>query len=111
VDSPQDGKSRVQSTWPIMRIAHERSRYLWEAMKEQTISKELYEYCVKEKLVDVALVAKWKKQGYETLCCLRCIQPRDTNFGSVCICRVPRKKMSDTVLVECQHCGCHGCSH
>ena len=27
-----------------------------------------------EKIADANLIAKWKKQGYENLCCLRCIQ-------------------------------------
>ncbi len=39
-----------------------------------------------------------KKQGYENLCCLRCIQTRDTNFGTNCICRVPKGKLE---VVSC----------
>lgn len=54
---------------------------------------ELYEYCLENKLADATLIAKWKKQGYENLCCLRCIQSRDTNFGTNCICRVPKSKL------------------
>lgn len=56
-------------------------------------STELYEYCIKEGYADKNLIAKWKKQGYENLCCLRCIQTRDTNFGTNCICRVPKSKL------------------
>ncbi len=55
-------------------------------------------------------VAQWKKQGYENLCCLRCIQPRDTNFNKKCICRVPKEKLEEGKVVECVHCGCRGCS-
>lgn len=54
---------------------------------------ELYDYCIKEGYADKNLIAKWKKQGYENLCCLRCIQTRDTNFGTNCICRVPKGKL------------------
>lgn len=54
---------------------------------------ELYEYCIREGYADKNLIAKWKKQGYENLCCLRCIQTRDTNFGTNCICRVPKGKL------------------
>lgn len=54
---------------------------------------ELYDYCIKEGYADKNLIAKWKKQGYENLCCLRCIQTRDTNFGTNCICRVPKSKL------------------
>ena len=56
---------------------------------------ELYDYCLKENIADKNLIAKWKKQGYENLCCLRCIQSRDTNFGSNCICRVPKAKLEE----------------
>ena len=71
---------------------------------------ELYEYCIKEKIADGNLIAKWKKQGYENLCCLRCIQTRDTNFSTNCICRVPKTKLEEGKIVECVHCGCRGCS-
>lgn len=62
------------------------------------------------KCVFVFLLAQWKKQGYENLCCLRCIQPRDTNFNKKCICRVPKEKLEEGKVVECVHCGCRGCS-
>ncbi len=88
---------------------------------------ELYEFCLREGYADANLIAKWKKVGYENLCCLRCIQPRDTNFGTNCVCRVPKSKLesvSDSFphwcvpihvylqgkIVECVHCGCRGCS-
>ena len=58
---------------------------------------ELYEYCIKEGIADKNLIAKWKKQGYENLCCLRCIQARDTNFGTNCICRVPKAKLEEVI--------------
>ena len=59
------------------------------------MSLELYDYCLKERIADANLIAKWKKQGYENLCCLRCIQTRDTNFGTNCICRVPKGKLEE----------------
>jgi len=49
------------------------------------------------------------KPGFANLCCMRCIQPRDTNFGTACVCRVPKDKVTDKI-VECNHCGCRGCS-
>lgn len=61
---------------------------------------ELYEYCIKEGYADKNLIAKWKKQGYENLCCLRCIQTRDTNFGTNCICRVPKSKLEVVSLTQ-----------
>jgi len=74
------------------------------------ISRELYEWCLEEKIADPKLIAKWRKQGYEKLCCLRCIQTRDHNFKSTCICRVPKSQLEEGKVYECSHCGCSGCS-
>ena len=46
--------------------------------------------------------------GYERLCCLRCIQTRDHNFATTCVCRVP-KHLREEKVIECVHCGCRGC--
>src|SRR6218665_961370 len=56
---------------------------------------ELYDYCLKEKIADGNIIAKWKKTGYENLCCLKCIQTNDTAFGANCICRVPKTKLEE----------------
>lgn len=106
-----EGKRRVESAWPIFKIHHQKSRLIYDLFyKKEEISKELYDFCINEKLADANLIAKWKKPGYENLCCLRCIQSRDTNFGTNCICRVPRKQREEERLIECNHCGCRGCS-
>ncbi|XP_021908527.1 protein BUD31 homolog 2 [Carica papaya] len=47
--------------------------------------------------------------GYERLCCLRCMQPRDHNFATTCVCRVP-KHLREEKVIECVHCGCRGCA-
>jgi len=108
---PHEGKRKVESLWPIFRLHHQRSRYIFDLFyKRKAISRELYEYCIKEGYADKNLIAKWKKQGYENLCCLRCIQTRDTNFGTNCICRVPKSKLEVGRIIECTHCGCRGCS-
>ncbi|KAG5451897.1 hypothetical protein CRM22_005473 [Opisthorchis felineus] len=108
---PHEGKRKVEAEWPIFRIHHKRSRFVYDLYyKRKAITKELYDYCIKEKIADGNLIAKWKKQGYENLCCLRCIQSRDTNFGTNCICRVPKAKLEEGKVVECQSCGCRGCS-
>ncbi|KAF9358841.1 Component of the SF3b subcomplex of the U2 snRNP [Mortierella sp. AD094] len=106
----KDGK-KIEALWPIFRLHHQRSRYVYELFyKRKAISKELYEYLLKQGYADGNLIAKWKKAGYEKVCCLRCIQPKDTNFGTTCVCRVPRDKLEDGKVVECIHCGCRGCS-
>lgn len=108
---PHEGKRKVEGLWPIFRIHHQKSRYIYDLFyRRKAISRELYEYCLKENIADKNLIAKWKKQGYENLCCLRCIQTRDTNFGTNCICRVPKGKLEAGKIVECVHCGCRGCS-
>ena len=73
-------------------------------------SAELFEYCCENGHADRALIAKWRKSGFEALCCLRCIQTRDANFGTTCVCRVPKGKLDAHRLVECVNCGCRGCS-
>lgn len=106
-----EGKRINESLWPIFKIHHQKSRYIYDLFfRRKAISRELYDYCVREKIADASLIAKWKKTGYENLCCLRCIQTRDTNFGVNCICRVPKAKLEEGRVVECVHCGCRGCS-
>ncbi|ORX87304.1 G10 protein [Anaeromyces robustus] len=105
-----EGKRKTESLWPIFRIHNQRSRYIYDMFyKRKAISRELYEYCLKENYADKNLIAKWKKPGFENLCCLRCIQKRDTNFGTTCICRVPKDKLEEDKIIECLHCGCRGC--
>jgi bud site selection protein 31 len=108
--SDDDGKRKNEALWPIFKLHHGRSRYVYEMYREHKISREVYEYCLRNKHADGALIAKWKKQGYERLCCLRCIQPKDTNFGTTCLCRVPSKSLEAGRVVECINCGCKGCA-
>ena len=106
-----DGKKRNETLWPIMQITHQRSRYIYDLFyTRKAISKQLYDWLLKNGYADPMLIAKWKKQGYENLCCTRCIQTKETNFNSTCICRVPKKEMKEEQLVECQSCGCRGCA-
>jgi hypothetical protein len=177
-----EGKRRVESQWPIFKLHHQRSRYVYDLYyKRHAISKELYEFLLEQGYADGQLIAKWKKAspharvggwgvfvplcvcmglrlwvcgcvracmwvhglvgmsvcacacacaracargwhacgaltgplgaqpGFENLCCLRCIQPKDTNFGTACVCRVPKNKYEEGKVIECVHCGCRGC--
>ena len=55
-------KRRVEVTWAITRVHHERNRYIFNMYyKEKKISKELYDYLVKEGYADANLIAKWRK--------------------------------------------------
>ncbi|KAI9183031.1 Component of the SF3b subcomplex of the U2 snRNP [Blastocladiella emersonii ATCC 22665] len=109
-DDKAEGKRKAEAGWPIFRLHHQRSRYVFELYyKRRAISKLLYDYLVKQGYADANLIAKWRKNGYENLCCLRCVQPADTNHGRMCICRVPKSEMAENKVVECYHCGCRGC--
>ncbi|CAO2617012.1 Protein BUD31 homolog [Lemmus lemmus] len=75
-------------------------RYIFDLFyKHKAISRVLYEYCIKEGHADKNLIAN-----------LFCIQTRDTNFGTNCICRVPKSKVERGRIIKCTHCGCRGCS-
>ncbi|KAF8403239.1 hypothetical protein HHK36_011340 [Tetracentron sinense] len=109
-NDPHDGKRKCETLWPIFKIAHQKSRYIFDLyIRRKEISKELYEFCLDQGYADRNLIAKWKKSGYERLCCLRCIQPRDHNFATTCVCRVP-KHLREEKVIECVHCGCRGCA-
>lgn len=103
-----------EKLWEIMRINNERSRYVFNLFyRRKAISRDLYEWLLKNRLADRQLIAKWKKKGYEKLCCLGCIQRKETNHGNVCICRIPRAQLLEkdrTTFQQCKNCGCHGCS-
>jgi len=110
-NDPHEGKRKPESIWPILRIHHQRSRYIYELFRvKKQMSKTLYDWCLRENYADGALIAKWKKPGYEKLCCLMCIQQKNHNFGTTCICRVPKDKLEEGKSIECVHCGCRGCA-
>ncbi|XBW38107.1 hypothetical protein QEN19_003702 [Hanseniaspora menglaensis] len=104
----------------IFRASNERSRFVFELFYlKKNISKELYLWLLNEKIADRLLIAKWRKRGYERLCCLRCINRTEFMSGdNVCICRTPKgdrkngnKKVSqDGVPLACTLCGCAGCT-
>ena len=97
VNESHELKRRNQAQWPIFRIEHQQNRYIYELYyKKKVISRELYDWLVEQNYVNVQLVGKWRKAGYERLCCLKCIQPKDTNYGTTCICRVPSNQLHAT---------------
>ena len=57
--APHEGKRKVETLWPIFKIHHQKSRYLYDLYhKRKTISKELYDYCLKNTLGDKNLIGK-----------------------------------------------------
>ncbi|KAG0657556.1 Component of the SF3b subcomplex of the U2 snRNP [Maudiozyma exigua] len=108
-----------ENLWKIMQVHHERSRYIYTLFyKRKLISRDLYQWLLREKYADKQLIAKWRKKGYEKLCCLRCIQTGESNNGTTCICRVPHAQLehdaankgTKITFKQCVHCGCHGCA-
>ena len=58
--APHEGKRKVETLWPIFKIHHQKSRYIYDLyFKRKTISKELYEYCLKQSIADKSLIGKW----------------------------------------------------
>lgn len=98
--------TKTEMLAPIFQLHHQRSRYIYDLYyKREAISTELYNWLLKQNYADGNLIAKWKKPGYEKLCCLRCIQTAESKFGSTCICRVPKSKLDKDQRVRCTHCG------
>jgi len=59
--APHEGKRKVETLWPIFKIHHQKSRYIYDLYyKRKTISKELYEYCVKNSIADKNLIGKMR---------------------------------------------------
>ena len=83
-NASHEGKKRHEVLWPIFQISHQRvsspsvgnimtdhlsstgSRYIYDLYYDkEAISKQLYEWLLKNGYADGNLIAKWKKQGYE----------------------------------------------
>jgi len=107
-----NGKSANEMLWGVHQINWQRTRYVFDMFYvHKRISREVYEYCIRQKFADAGLAAKWKRPGYENLCCLQCIDTTNTAFGTTSICRVPRDQLGDAQKqVRSKFCGCRGCA-
>jgi len=111
VNEPHEGLRKTESQWPVHQINWQKSRYIYNLFyKYKRISRELYDYCVEQKMIDAALIAKWKKPGYEKLCSTYVINPKNYKFGTVSICRVPKSSLAAGTIIEDPTTGCRGCS-
>jgi len=109
VDDPHEGKRKCEGAWPIHRIHYERNRYIYDMYYVQkAISKDLYEFLVREKVADGALIAQWRKPGYEILCSMSAISRKGTNFGTTSICRVPLAQRGGQIMPSVAT-GCVSC--
>ena len=81
-NKPPPSGPKHKAQWEIFEIAHQRSRYVYDLYYEkEAISKQLYDYLLKNGYADAMLIAKWKKQGYEKVCLCMCVNVY------VCSCR------------------------
>lgn len=52
-----EGKRKVESVWPILRISHTRSRYIYDLYyKREAISRELYDWLLEQGYADATYV-------------------------------------------------------
>jgi bud site selection protein 31 len=87
-----EGKRKNESNWKIHRLHWEKNRFIYDLMYvRKVMSKELYDFLVREKIADGALISKWRKPGYEILCSMLAIQKGNHNFGTTSHCRVPMR--------------------
>ena len=105
------GNKAGEANWPIIQINWQRTRYVHEMFfKYGKISEDVYKYCCKHKLIDAALSAKWLEPGYERLCSLHAVDPKNHAFMTVSICRVPRQDLAQGTVVRNPFSGCRGCA-
>lgn len=65
-NKPPPAGPRHQAQWEVFQISHQRSRYIYDLYYEkEAISRQLYDWLLKNGYADAMLIAKWKKQGYE----------------------------------------------
>jgi bud site selection protein 31 len=111
VEDSHEGMRKIESQWPIHQINWQRTRYIHDMWKKhKRISDAVVTYCKEMKLIDGALFDTWSKPGYERLCSTLAINSRNSNFGTVSICRVPKKDLDEDQIVEDPNTGCRGCA-
>jgi bud site selection protein 31 len=112
IKETNEKKRKTESVWPVHQVNWQKSRYIYDMYYTYgRISREVYEYCIQQKLVDAVLIAKWKKPGYERLCSTYVINPSNYKFGTTSICRVPMfDRSSEQKTAQDPTTGCLGCA-
>ncbi|GMI61958.1 hypothetical protein ScalyP_jg807 [Parmales sp. scaly parma] len=112
VNKSHEGLRKGESIWPVHQINWQRTRYVYDMYYiHQMITRECYDHCVRNKLVDAGLIAKWKKPGYESLCSTFAINSKNYKFGTVSICRVPKSELrEENQEIQDPNTGCLGCA-
>lgn len=112
VNEEHEGKRKTELTWKIHRLHWEKNRFIYDLMYQRKVmSKDLFDWCVREKVADGALISKWRKPGYEILCSMLAIQKGNHNFGTTSHCRVPmRARASQQRITPDVQTGCISCT-
>jgi len=59
IKASSETKRKTESMWPVHQINWQKSRYVYDMYYTyRRISKQLYDYCIQQKLIDAALIAK-----------------------------------------------------
>ena len=59
-----EGKRKTEALWPIFKIHHQKSRYIYDLFyRRKAISRELYEFCIKESIHIVAIFKNRKEKS------------------------------------------------
>jgi len=111
VNEEHEGKRRAETTWKVHRLHWEKNRFLHDLMYvKKAMSRELFDFLVTNKVADGALIAKWRKPGYELLCSTLAVQKSGTAFGTTALCRVPlrsrapQQRLQPSVMTGCVSC-------
>lgn len=112
IKESNEKQRKTESVWPVHQINWQKSRYIYDMYYTYgRISRPVYDYCIQQKLIDAALIAKWKKPGYERLCSTYVINPSNYKFGTTSICRVPMwDRGTEQKTAQDPTTGCLGCA-
>lgn len=93
VNEDTSDRRKTESAWKVHRLHWEKNRFIYDLMYvRKVMSRQLFDWLVKERVADGPLIAKWRKPGYEILCSLLAIQKSGHNFGGTSLCRVPMRR-------------------
>jgi len=111
VNKSHEGLRKTEANWPIIQLTNQRSRYVYDMYYlHRKIDRATYDYCIRNKIADASLIAKWKKPGYEMLCSSYVITSSNYKFGTVSICRVPKSERREKGEIQDPNTGCTGCA-
>lgn len=97
-----------ESGWMILRLNHQKTKYIQKLHAEGRISAVLVSFLRHRRLIDGDLLGLWRRRGMESLCCTHCAGTDGPGGG--CVCRVPGRSLNLQHPIECDFCGCKGCS-